>query len=257
MTKLIRNVISRIPGLRHHLAKRIFLSGNNTHRFWGIYKTEAEAKAWIPASSQQNFDSPELDENFSLEIQERDQPLIRILKEVMPSTQKIFDLGGSIGLCFYRFRTMVPYPPAWRWTVCDVPFVNEFGRKLAAKKNETQLAFTENRLEASGTDVYLTCGALQYFEKTLAEILSELEIMPVRVLVNRVPLTTDPTFYTLQNMKYSIVPYHVLNLNDFISSMEAIGYKLEEKWDNHRLFNIILRDDRPAPTYYGFHFTKV
>jgi putative methyltransferase (TIGR04325 family) len=253
----LRALISRIPGIRHWVARRIFFSSKNTHRFWGVYKTAAEAKKRVPANFHQNFDAPGLDENFDHTIQPRDLPVIHILARILPESKTLFDLGGNIGLSFYQFKGMITYPPALRWTICDVPFVNEAGRRIAQKKGETQLTFTDDRQLANGTDIYLTFGALQYFEKTLAEILSELAVKPGRVLINRVPLTTDPSFYTLQHMGYSIVPYHVLNVDEFITSMEAIGYQLEEKWKSDRLFELILRDDKAAPAYHGFHFKKI
>src|ERR1700677_2854127 len=175
----------------------------------------------------------------------------------MAETRALFDLGGNMGVSFYQFRTALTYPSALRWTVCDVPFVNEQGRKIAAERGETQLFFTDDRAEANGVDVYMTCGALQYLEEPFAEILAALPKKPQRVLINRVPLTDGETFYTLQHMGNSIVPYKLANRAGLVSSVEALGYRLVEDWKNNRFCDIILRPDKRIPHYYGFCFEKI
>src|ERR1700677_1764255 len=133
MKALIRDTVAKIPGLRFWVARYIFLGpGQNTHRFWGVFKTEAEAKAHIPKSYNRGFDAPNLSA-FDETVHERDMPLIKILADVMPEIKTIFDLGGNIGLSFYQFRNRLAYPPGLRWTICDVPFVNEAGKRIAAK----------------------------------------------------------------------------------------------------------------------------
>jgi len=257
MKALVRGIILRIPGLRDWVAKRMFLGpGHNTHRFWGVFKTAADAKARVPASFNRGFDAPNL-ADFDERIHERDLPLVRILSGLMPELGTIFDLGGNIGLSFYQFRSRIAYSKGLRWMVCDVPFVNEAGRRIAAKRGETQIFFTDDQQDGSGADVYLTCGALQYFEESLADLLAKLKDKPRRVLVNRVPLTEGDSFYTLQHMGYSVVPYHITNLAAFVSSLEALGYRLVEQWKNNRFCDILLRPDLRVPHYYGFYFERV
>jgi putative methyltransferase (TIGR04325 family) len=168
MKTLVRYVISCIPGLRFWVARAIFLGPHhNTHRFWGVFPTYAAAKSHVPRRFNQGFDAPNL-EDFPSAIPERDQNVVRILSGILPTTKSLFDLGGNVGICFYQYRNKIAYPSDFRWTVCDVPRVNEKGRALAAKRHETQLVFTEDRAAAEGADIYLTNGALQYFEESLA-----------------------------------------------------------------------------------------
>jgi putative methyltransferase (TIGR04325 family) len=256
MKTLLRKGISRVPGLRHVVARSLFLGPNhNTHRFWGVFPTYAAAKANVPKKFNQGFDAPDL-ENFSDTPQDRDHDTIRILASLLPGARRLFDLGGNVGLIFYQYRSALTYPADFLWTVCDVPYVNEEGEKLAAKRGETQLAFTNDRTEASGADIYMTNGALQYFEQSFASILAELKDKPRHVLVNRIPLTETEPFFTLQHMGYSVVPYHISNLKQFTSGIEALGYRLAESWKNDRFCDILLRPDRRVPHYYGFHFVR-
>jgi putative methyltransferase (TIGR04325 family) len=255
MKAVIRETIARIPGLRGMVARWIFYgAGHNSHRFLGVFKSAAAAKARIPAHYDQSFDAPNMSDDFEMQTHERDLPLIRILSELLPKVETIFDLGGNIGLSFYQFRSRLTYPPSLRWTICDVPFVNEAGRRIAAKRGETQIFFTDHQQDGSGSDIYLTCGAIQYFEETLADLLTKLKHKPPRVLVNRVPFTEGESFFTLQHMSYSIVPYHIPNLAGFIASMEAIGYRCVEQWKTGRTCEILLRPDQLTPYYYGFNF---
>ena len=256
MKELIRGAIARIPGLRFWIARKIFLGpGHNTHRFWGVFKNKAAAQAHVPAKLSGGFDEPDLDK-FDESVQERDLVLIRILSGFIAETRTLFDFGGNVGRSFYQFRKAMAYPPALRWTVCDVPFVTKLGRKIAAERSETQLFFTDDRRDANGTDVYMTCGALQYLEESFADILRELSQKPPRLLVNRVPLYEGETFFTLQHMGSSVVPYKIANRAQFIADVEALGYRLVEKWENDRFCDIILRPDKFVKHYYGFYFER-
>jgi putative methyltransferase (TIGR04325 family) len=256
MKKLLREVISRIPGLRFWVARVLFLGPNhNTHRFWGVFPTYAAAKKYIPKKLNRGFGAPHL-KDFEEAVPERDQNTIRILSGILPDATRLFDLGGSVGMCFYQYRKQLSYRHDFTWTVCDFPLVNEEGRKLADRRLETQLLFTENRGAAEGTDIFLSNGALQYLPESPADILGSLKNRPRHVLINRVPLTERDTFFTLQHMGYSVVPYHISNLTKFTSDVEALGYKLVEVWKNDRFCDILLRPEWRVPHYYGFHFAR-
>jgi len=256
MNTSLRNFIARIPGLRFWVARSIFLRSRNPLRFWGVFSSQAEAKAHIPANLNAGFDDPNISDEFDESIPMLDAETVVVLSKLMPEVKTIFDLGGNIGLCFYRYRSQITYPADLRWTVCDVPFVNAAGRRIAEKRGETQLAFTDNQLDASGVDVYLTCGALQYFEESFADLLARLKEKPTHLVVNRVPMTPTETFFTLQHGDFSVVPYQIVNRDDFIASIKAIGYDLVESWQNDRVCDIILRPDYFVRHYYGFHFKK-
>jgi putative methyltransferase (TIGR04325 family) len=255
MKTFLRNLIVRIPGLRYWVARWIFLRpGHNTHRFLGVFRTYAQAKAQVPARFDQGFDdfNPVVDEK----IPERDADVVRILSTILPGAHSVFDLGGNIGMSFYQYRTRLSYPAELRWTVCDVAAVIEAGRRIAAERGEQQLEFTTDRRAANGADIYLTNGALQYFDVTCADLLRELTPPPRHLLINRVPLTEHAPFFTLQHMGSSIVPYHINNLDETLTSLAALGYRLVERWENDRFCDILLRPDRRVPHYYGFYFVR-
>ena len=258
MKTILRNVISRIPGVRYWVARWLFFRPENHHnvyRFLGVFKTRAEAKSKIPPDWNEGLDDP-VPEGFDPNIPTRDANVVRILSEIMPEVKTIFDLGGRVGECFYRYRTKIPYPPDLRWTICDLPEVTEAGRRIAQRMGETQIFFTEDQLEGTGADVYLTCGTLQFFEEPFGVMLKRLKELPQRLLINRVPLTEGEDFFTLQHTTgHSIVPYHIRNIDEFIADVEAVGYKLVEKWTVNRSCDILLRPDHFVKNYHGAYFT--
>jgi putative methyltransferase (TIGR04325 family) len=259
MKALVRDIIAQIPGVREWVAKKIFLGANHNHyRFLGVYSSQAEAKAHIPREVAHGFDDPSLSETFDESVPPQDEPVVKILSRLMPEIKTIFDLGGCIGFCFYRYRSRMTYPSDLRWIISDVPFVNKLGRQIAEKRGETQLFFTENPAVASGSDVYLTTGALQFFDESLADILAKLEEKPKHVLINRVPMIPDKsTFFTLQHTDYSVVPYRIANIPQFVSEMAEIGYELVEQWEVDRFCEIILHPERYVRNYYGFYFVRI
>ena len=111
-------------------------------------------------------------------------------------------------------------------------------RELAREKDERQLTFTDQRDEANGADLYFTCGALQYIEEPFAEILKALRARPRHLLINRVPLSGDPTFITLQNNGKWIVPYKVANETEFIEGITSLGYELVDHWKTPRSLHL-------------------
>jgi putative methyltransferase (TIGR04325 family) len=257
MKTLIREIISRIPGLRFWVARARFLGPTrHTHRFWGVFPTLAAAQRHVPTKFNRGFSAPNL-EDFEEAIPERDQDAIRILGGLLPATRRVFDLGGNVGTCFYAYRTKIAYPYDLQWTVCDLPPVNEKGRALAMRRGETQLSFTEDRAAAEGADIYLANGSLPYLEETLAEILARLQAKPTHVIANRVTLSEGRTFFTLQHLGYAVMPYHIVNLKGFVDGMTAQGYRLDEHWGHDQACQVLLRPDLKQPQLHGFHFVRV
>ncbi|HEX4140165.1 MAG TPA: methyltransferase, TIGR04325 family [Candidatus Methylacidiphilales bacterium] len=256
MKTLIRAAVSRIPGLRFWVARAQFLGPRrHTHRFWGVFPTYAAARRHVPVKYNHGFAAPNLDD-FEEVIPERDQEAIRILAGLVPEAKHLFDLGGNVGTCFYAYRKDMAYPHDFRWTVCDLPPVNAKGRALAQKRNETQLAFTEDRSAAEGAGIYLANGSLQYLEEPLGDILAKLKTKPPHVIVNRVTLTEDRSFFTLQNLGYAVMPYHIENLKAFADGVTTLGYRLADHWGYEQACEVLLRPDLRPPQVHGFYFVR-
>ena len=258
MRQILLNFIANIPIVREWVAKKIFLGANHsTHRLMGAYPSYAEAMAHVPKEFVEGEDEHKIFMVFTDEVQKSHLQIVRILSGLMGEVKTLFDLGGNVGYCYYQFRSEITYPPEFHWTVSDLPVVNKAGRKLARERGETQISFTDNRTDASGADVYLSTGTLQYLEKPLAGLLEELKEKPRHILINRVPMTNGDAFYTLQHTGHSILPYYYANHDRFVSSIEALGYKMVETWQLGRGAEIILHPEIDAKNYYGFYFVRV
>ncbi len=257
MKTQLRSIIAHIPGFRFWIARFIFLGPrHNQHRFWGVFPTLKAAKAYVPQKLNHGFEAKKNWADFNPKIPSRDLEVVRILSDLIPCSKSLFDLGGGVGVGFYRYRAVIVYPGDFHWIVCELPAAIRAGEQIAMQRGESRLTFTERQDDAERVDIYLTAGALQYIEKSFAEILGQLENRPVHVLVNRVPLTESDAFFTLQHGDHAVVPYRIGNRAEFVTSIQALGYELVEEWKSDRLSEIILRPDVTMPEYRGFYFRK-
>jgi len=256
MKPLLRNIVSHIPGLRFWIARRIFLRSRSSLRCLGVFHSYAEAQSSIPHHLRDVPDPPIKDDYYE-RVPNEDWEVMRILATLIPPAGTLFDFGGYAGTSFYHYQSKITYPAAFRWIVCDLPWMTAAGRRIAQLRQETQISFTENPLEGSGVDIFLTNGAIQYLEGSLADLLAKLKDKPPYLVVNRVPMTTtNKTFFTLQHTDHHVLPYQIFNRDEFIASIKAIGYELVESWQNNRVCEVILRPDYFVPHYYGFYFKK-
>jgi putative methyltransferase (TIGR04325 family) len=257
MKTQLLHIIAHIPGVRFWIARIIFLGPrHNQHRFWGVFPTLEAAKAYVPRKLNHGFEAKKNWADFNPKIPSRDLEAVRILSDLIPNSKSLFDLGGGVGVGFYRYRALITYPEDFRWTVCELPAAIRAGEQIAMQRGENQLGFTERQQDAERVDIYHTAGALQYIENTFAQILGKLESRPAHVLVNRVPLTDSDAFFTLQHGDHAVVAYRIGNRAEFVASIQALGYELVEQWESDRLSEIILRPDVTMPVYRGFYFRK-
>jgi putative methyltransferase (TIGR04325 family) len=110
--------------------------------------------------------------------------------------------------------------------------VVEAGKKLAEEKDRTNLAFTTSVERVQEFSLMLAFGSLQFPEKALAELLRPLTQRPRHILLNKTPLTTQKTFYTLHNMGPALAPYRIANRDEFLQSMTDLNYELVDSWEN-------------------------
>ncbi|MCE0522905.1 MAG: methyltransferase, TIGR04325 family [Methylacidiphilales bacterium] len=183
-----------------------------------------------------------------------DYPVLFWLSRLLPGAEFVFELGGSLGLGYYAYRKYLDFSPRLRWIICEVPEAVRAGQEIARERNETQLAFTDQREVAVDPDIYATFGALQYIEEPFAEIIGKLRARPPHLLINRVPFCDGASFITLQNNGCWASPYKVDNKADFIESLEALDYELVDAWEVDRAGGFLIHPGRAVPHYYGMYF---
>ncbi|MET3930388.1 putative methyltransferase (TIGR04325 family) [Lysobacter sp. OAE881] len=257
---------AELPGVRlvaRPLYRRLFnrpYHGGNA--YYGAYDSRAQALAAAP-SLPTSYDQPSttgmyMDRHRSIRVS--DYPMVHWLSRLLAQGRhRIFDLGGHIGVTYYGFRRYVDYPATMEWRVHDVPAVMDAGRSWA-RENDPQglLHFADDPDAASDHDVLITCGALQYLDYTLPELLGRLPSPPTHVLVNLTPVHPRRGYVTLQNIGKAVLPYRVMAKPEFVAQMEELGYCLEDQWQSkERHLRVPFEPDCTLDHYAGFYFRRV
>lgn len=219
-----RELVLRTPVLRENYLDHEFAC--HPQSFRGVYNSFADALAHAPAGKIAGYDHEEITTFYEPtlnQLNKADYPVLFWLAQLFPKAQAVFDLGGNLGTAYYAYCQYLTFPSQLRWTVCEVPTTVRAGRAMARRSGKIQLAFTEHRDAAPEADIFFTAGALQYIEEPLAEILTGRANLPPHVIVQRVPLTREESFITLQNNGTWVVPYKVENEDAFIESVVALG----------------------------------
>jgi putative methyltransferase (TIGR04325 family) len=260
---IIRKIVTKLPIVSDYY--RYYWSFPRTITACrGVYRTFAEAARDIPSGAKAGYNQPEIQTAASVakltaaveadEFNPTDYPVMVWLASAFTNSSRLFDLGGNVGHAYYTYKKFLRYPDALRWVVCEIPEVVKAGTQLASKGDNPGLAFTEHFSDVEGSEILLTCGALQYIEPSLAEMLGQLKIKPQHISINRVPFYDGEEFITLQNIGYAICPYKIQNRSMFIESLTDIGYTLIDSWKWDRTCHIPFHPDRFIPSYCGFYF---
>ena len=206
--------------------------------FRGVYPDFDTAARAAPTVKPLGYNNAALAEEYvrtlSTSVESYDYPMIFHLGNMAEKVRSVFDFGGNVGTHLYAYSRYVDLAPDLTWTVCEVPAIARAGRRLADRRNEDRLAFTTVGDHASGVDVFLSSGAIQYFDHpSFADFLDGLPEKPAHLLLNRMPLHDGPEFVTLQNGGMTFYPQRVLNHGRFVSELGRIGYELVDTWKDH------------------------
>jgi putative methyltransferase (TIGR04325 family) len=184
----------------------------------------------------------------------RDYPVLVWLARALEDGSSVLDLGGNVGLGYYAYRRFISYPTSLRWVVCEIPQLCQAGRRLAREHKAEGLEFTEEFAQGDGSGIILSCGTLQFLESSLAQLVLTLKRKPRHILIQRVPLGDERTFYTMENVGYAYCPYRVQNKQELFDSLAAQGYDLIDSWKDSKLFRIPFHPRRTVNGYHGAYF---
>jgi putative methyltransferase (TIGR04325 family) len=253
--KTPKAMLRRVPGV----SKVLEIIGYEGWRHCrGVYETFDEARAVIPASRLVGFDNRESAQLYLHELDRTkpsDYAVLFWMRPLLPEIRSVFDFGGNKGWSFYSFQKYLRFPPDLRWTICDTPEVVSLGREVAQTRGARNLEFTTEFAEAEGSDLFFTSGALQFVDRELAELLGDLDALPPHLLINRVPLSDLPTYFTIHDTGAACSPYRIADRSSFISSIEALGYQKVDEWTCAESWcKVRLRPTRGVKCYSGFYF---
>ena len=189
-------------------------------------------------------------------FQDSDYPALFWLSRAMNAQGTVLELGGSVGYSYFGFRRFFEYPDGLRWTIVELPGAVRLGLKIAAQRHETALTFVESVARDFKASIYLTSGTLQYMPETLSSLLGQLDYLPDHVIVNRVPVTPDDSFWTIQNVGVNELPYKVSNREQFVQSVTELGYEMVDSWRTGRQLVVPFSNKQDADEYCGFYFRR-
>jgi len=207
------------------------------HAFHGVYESFEAAAAAVPPSRPGSYDN-EASAGMYVgwhEVTDHDYPALYWLSDAVRDlgAARVVDLGGSTGIKFRAFGPVLGLSEAARWLVVDVDAVAALGRRLAIEEGiADRLAFTSEWRDASGCDVLLASGSLQYLPRSLGELLAELDATPGRVVVNTTPIHETRSFFTLNSIGTAVCPYRVTARDELIEQVCGAGYVLRDSWRN-------------------------
>lgn len=248
--------------LRRRRYEREFAANRDANLFRGVFATFGEAAASAPATLPLGYDNPQSAAMYmdrTRRVYAADYPVMFWLARLFAEGRtRLYELGGHVGVSYYAYRRYLAYPPALAWTVHDVPAVLAAGRRLAAEKDGArQLAFSDRFEEASGSEVLLAQGSVQYLPETLAARLAALPRAPAHVILNLTPLHERESYFTLQSVGTAFCPYRVTAIGDFLGDFDRLGYALVDQWENpDKKCEIPFHAGHSLDRYYGFHFRR-
>lgn len=238
---------------------RYFYSQARAPRYRGVFKSFAEAERAIPKGRPEGFNLDAVPDFFigkQFLFNPQDYPVLLWLAQTLEPGSKVFDLGGGFGQCYYKYQEYVRFPERLQWLVCDVESFLSPAQGFADKRGVGNLHFTTDRNAADGCSIYLTNGALQYFDPDLPGILAPLALKPGHVLVNRVPMYEGKRYYTVQSSSHSFVVHKVINTSQFVHDMEDLGYTLVDQWSLPRSMHVYFHPELFVPSFRGFYFRR-
>ncbi len=254
-----------VPGIRQIYARRLEkgFRGAWAGTCHGVYPNFAAAGQAAPKTKPLGYDNAgpaQMYEERLNRLVPSDYPAMFWLNKLFSEgARRVYDFGGHIGVAYYAYQHYFDFPKDVSWTVYDVPAVVEAGRELAKKRGAPEaLSFTSEVSDASGADIFLAAGSLQYVESpTLGEMLDSLPSKPKFVLVNKTPLTQRETFVTLQNIGTAYCPYILFNEETFKAPLLAGGYKVRDRWENaDHTCELPLNPEHTLRRYTGLLFER-
>ncbi len=248
---------------RRRRNERRFLTLRQGHLFRGVFASFQAAQASAPPGRATSYDNPNAAAMYVdrlTVVYPSDYPVLFWLQRLLPQgANKLFEIGGHIGVGYYAYQRFLDYPTPLRWTVMDLPAVVEQGRRHAqANDARGQLSFTSDMAEADGADLLFASGSLQYLPQTLDDILLKLSAKPRWLLLNMLPIHPTQQYYTLQNIVTAYCAYRIDSRERFVNALAELGYALRDEWQNaEKSCHIAYEPAHSLDHYKGFLFEQV
>ncbi|MCP3726225.1 methyltransferase, TIGR04325 family [Paraburkholderia sp. CNPSo 3272] len=215
------------------------------------FQTLREAERAVKPYGKGGHESSEnVDLHISFPARLSDYAAFYYLRDRLPGIQKVFDLGGNVGILYYCYKDYLPLRGDVSWTVYDLPETISRGRALASSRNVKNLQFTDDFRQIDGTDLFIASGSLHYFDKPVPELLTQAARLPEYVLINRTPLTEGQDFAVVQDGGHIRVACMLYNRSKLIADFQRLGYQVLGEWQSADFRVPVL--DRPSSSVGAF-----
>jgi putative methyltransferase (TIGR04325 family) len=221
--------------------------------FGNLLEAQASAQPYIQQGHLHPFNNRQ-HRRYSEGLRESDYPVLFHLAPISSRLRSVFDLGGSIGNLFYPYATALDLSPDLVWTINDLPEKRAAALSFAKERGERRIRFTTNMADASGVDLFIATGSLQYFEDSLAQIIGRLERRPKIVVINRTPLSAQGDIVTTQVGSGYVLACKLHDVQRLVAGMTEIGYTLVARWPVHERQMLVALYPELNDTYHGLYF---
>jgi putative methyltransferase (TIGR04325 family) len=226
-------------------------------RFLGVYASFPEALLAAPLGKPIGFDNAAAAVSMPAAgpLWLSDYPVLYWLEKALAESPTVLDIGGFVGTSYYSYRNYLSNPGDLRWLIQDVPAVTALGAEMARRESAISLAFTNEITSDLKAHTVLASGSLHFIEERFPELLLRMAALPAHLIVNKTPLSDHPDFVTLHDLGPAVCPYWIFNRAKFIESIQGLGYRLLDTWQNLELgCSIPFHPDRSVESYSGLHF---
>lgn len=231
--------IGQLPVVRHGRARlwerRFAAHAKGRNVFRGVFSSFDEAARSMPRNKPIGYDNPLSAQIYAdrlARILPSDYPVMFWLNHLFAAgCRTVLDVGGNVGNCYYAYSQYLTTPSSLRWVVNDVPAVLDVARRIARDKDSSEaLLFADRTEDADPVDIMLVNGALQFLPVAAPALIASLKGRPKYLIINRIPLHTTDTYFTLQSIGSACCPYRVEAEKSFIDALARIGYRVVDRW---------------------------
>jgi putative methyltransferase (TIGR04325 family) len=231
--------------------------------FRGVFPTFAAAEASIPPGKRVGYDHVELAGMYRDRMNkacQSDYAVLFWLRRILdrePSSV-VYDFGGHVGVSYHGWHKYLDYGDELRWIVYDMPAITRVGEELAREKKSKHLSFTNDVADARDCTIFFSAGALQYSDESVASVLTRAHAKPRHVILNKMPVYEGESFVTVQSTGRAFHAYRIFNRRELVSSVEALGYRLVDDWENaEQSCTIPFARGKEIDAYSGFYFERI
>ena len=208
-----------------------------------IKKQIDEVESNINSSSTNSFIQPiAISNDYSL-------PLVVAIISSKKNLTNILDFGGGLAVSYFPLRKMISDDVKLFFKVIENNKLCNIGKKLFSAYEEIDF---ESEIPIDQHYDIIHCGSSFHYVEKWSEMLHRfISNNPEFIIFSDLPAADIETFVTIQNYYGNKIPVNFWNLEEFINSLNSLGYKLIFK---SRIFSKYLDylKDFPQPYRLGY-----